>query len=121
MRRNAIKFNGVGSIIGNEATAIHEYVKKVVAANREEFNAMEEAVREQLSSGRKKSKNSRASTPKGTVSETESVATKEGASGNTANMVLDGISTAVPIGDVTKSFMFDGGSDSDESLGKLGL
>jgi len=41
MRSNAIKFNGTDSIIGNEATSIHDFVKKIISENQAEFVLME--------------------------------------------------------------------------------
>ena len=117
MKNNAIKFNGVGSVLGNEAIAIYEFVKDTVAGNREDFNRMEDAVREQLNNGRKRPKTSKGSKKK----KEENKLTNE-TSTNTANVVLDGVETTVNIGDMNFDFDGVGDTDSDDSaLGKLAL
>ncbi len=47
MKNNAVKFNGVGSILGNEATDIYEFVKNTAVSMREKFTKMEQAVQNQ--------------------------------------------------------------------------
>eukprot|EP00581_Thalassiosira_minuscula_P003003 CAMPEP_0183742818 /NCGR_PEP_ID=MMETSP0737-20130205/64894_1 /TAXON_ID=385413 /ORGANISM="Thalassiosira miniscula, Strain CCMP1093" /LENGTH=2014 /DNA_ID=CAMNT_0025978411 /DNA_START=21 /DNA_END=6066 /DNA_ORIENTATION=+ len=103
MKKNAIKFNGKGSPLANEAVEIWEFVKSTVEENRQEFDQMEEAVRDQMS-GKKKKKKAKSS--KATSSEAETM--------NTANVVLDGIATQVNLG-ANFSFKLDEDSDSDDS------
>lgn len=93
MKNNAVTFNGLGSPLGNEATSIYEFVKATVEENREDFDALEIAVDEQLNSG---SRNvSRSSTPK--------LPSKIQA-GKTANVTIDGITTEVNLGNIQGPF-----------------
>ncbi len=80
MKNNAIKFNGKGTPLANEAIEIWTFVKNTIAQNRDEFHEMEEAVREQKN-GKKKKKKPNQAMPM-----------------NTANVVLDGIETQVNLG-----------------------
>ena len=106
MKQNAIKFNGRGSPLANEAVDMWEFVKATIEQNREEFNEMEEAVRDQMSG--KKAKKAKAK--EGASAETSGNA----APMNTANVVLDGVETKVNLG-TNLSFGLDGDSDdSDE-------
>jgi len=102
MKENAIKFNGKGTALANEAEEIYEFVERTVEQNRLEFDEMEDAVKKQMT-GRKKKKS------KKTGSSSSSKATKM----NTANVVLDGISTQVNLGNL--DFGLGGDSDSDDS------
>ncbi len=94
MRHNAIKFNGMGHHISQEATKIYEFVKSTIDANRDEFNAMEIAVEEQFNSN---SKRARSATPK----QTDTVA-------NSASVVnIEGVAQRIYLGDLQDpSFKF---------------
>lgn len=106
MKNNAVKFNGLGTIIADEGVAMYEAVKEQIAATQSELKAMEEAVTEQLSGKPKKKKKKK------------KAAAKKGASGDGATMV-GGV--AVNIGDIA-DFKFDGlGSDSDNDKSVSGL
>merc|ERR1719491_1009713 len=95
MKNNAVKYNGVGSVLGDEATSVYEFVKNTVAQSRVEFDDMESAVRDQMqNSGQKKG--SAASSPKNTGE----VDRKPG-KGTPANVNLGG--TTVYLGDDLKS------------------
>merc|ERR1740136_89270 len=97
MMNNAVKFNGVGSSLGTEATSVYEFVKNTVAQSRADFDDMERAVREQMqNSGRKKG--SSASSPKN--AHTGEKDRKPGKS-TSANVNLGG--TTVYLGDDLKS------------------
>ena len=94
MRNNAIKYNGVGSPLGNEATAIYESVKLQIDQSRADFTKFEDAVKEQLSGNRnKKLKN------KGSTSDTALGSKGNGggsqSSVSMANVVVDGVETTV--------------------------
>ena len=99
MKNNAIKFNGPTHLLAKEATAIYDFVKDSIEANREEFNDLELAVSVSLS-GPKKKKSRKSGGKK--KSEKLSPIT-----GNVASMVINGVSTAVPLGDIN----FDDDSD----------
>ena len=43
MKQNAVTFNGLGSTLGNEATAISDFVKATVEENRADFDLLEVA------------------------------------------------------------------------------
>jgi len=102
MKANAIKFNGQGSPIAQEAVAIHDFVRDQVESSRSELNSLEEQV-EELMNAKPKKKN-KAGTSKNTGA---------GAGSNVAS--VGGI--AVNLGDLSKSMAFDGvDSDSDESI-----
>lgn len=60
MKINAIKFNGKGSALANDAVEIWQFVKTTVEQNREEFKHMEEAVRDQPSEKKTKKTKSKA-------------------------------------------------------------
>ena len=121
MKNNAIKFNGVGSAIGIEATAIYEFVKKTIESNREELTKMEEAVRDQMSSGRKRIKTGNGGASPSSQVSTEAVS-RDGPpslphSMSMANVMLDGIETTVNLGNLEMhAFNFDDVSDSDDSM-----
>lgn len=105
MKQNAIKFNGKNSPLGIEAVEIWQFVKTTIEQDREEFDQMEEAVRDQMSGKKKKKAKSKASSDASSSSKTAPM--------NTANVVLDGIETQVNLGD---NFSFGlGDSDSDDS------
>merc|ERR1719491_2076126 len=53
MMNNAVKFNGLGSSLGVEATSVYEFVKNTIVQSRADFDDMERAVRDQRA-GRKK-------------------------------------------------------------------
>lgn len=93
MKMNAIKFNGEGSPIAQEATAIHTLVKNMVDTNREELAKLEDSVDELMSGASKKAK-------------------KQKRSGNTTT--VGGVS--VNLGDLPKGLAF-GDSDSGEEDG----
>merc|ERR1712244_144221 len=42
MKNNAIKFNGKGSPLANEAVEIYDFVRRTIDQNREEFDEMED-------------------------------------------------------------------------------
>lgn len=108
MKMNAIKFNGKGSPLANEAVEMWEFVKTTVEQNREEFNQMEEAVQDQMSGKKKKKAKSKAAASNDATSPSSKPM-------NTANVVLDGIETQVNLG-TNLSFGLDGDSDdSDDS------
>ena len=54
MKSNAIKFNGAGALISEEASAIYQVVKDKVEESRAELTHLEEAVQEQMSGKPKK-------------------------------------------------------------------
>jgi hypothetical protein len=54
MKSNAVKFNGQGDPIAQEAIAIYDFVKDQVEASRGELGTLEEAVKEQMSAKPKK-------------------------------------------------------------------
>lgn len=81
-------FNGLGSILGNEATEMYEFVKATIEQNRAEFDALEVAVEEQYS-GRSISR-----------SNSGNKTSRFGSSGRTANVVIDGVATSVNLGDL---------------------
>ena len=114
-KNNAIKFNGAESGLAKEAASIYDYVKSVINDNRAEFDAMEEAVDDQMS-GKKKKKTKAASSK-----QSEGAGTG-GGSGKMADIVLDGVKTSVDVGDLD-NFNFDAESDSDDDdvIGKLNL
>ena len=96
--------------------SIYDYVKSVVNDNRAEFDAMEEAVDDQMSGKKKKKKKTKAS------SKQSEAAGAGGGSGKMADVVLDGVKTSVDVGDLD-NFNFDAESDSDDDdvIGKLNL
>jgi hypothetical protein len=105
MKSNAIKYNGPESELSKEAIAIYEFAKDTVEQNRSEFDSMEQAVKDQLGGGRKKQKKS--SMPSQTSMNNGRM--------STANLVVDGISTTVNIGDEGFAGRFGDDSDSDDS------
>ena len=96
---------------------MYEYVKGVINDNRAEFDAMEEAVDDQMSGKKKKKKKIKASSK-----QSEAARGSEGGSGKMADIVLDGVKTSVDVGDLD-NFNFDAESDSDDDdvIGKLNL
>ncbi len=66
MKSNAIKFNGAGALISEEAIAIYQIVKDKVDESRAELTHLEEAVQEQMSGKPKKRKNKGSSKGGGT-------------------------------------------------------
>jgi len=121
MKHNAIKFNGVGSIIGDEATAIYDFVKQKVDSSREEFDAMEQAVKEQLSGNNHKKKKKKSSTASSDADKDEAsvISEKSRISGTTANLVLDGVATTVHLGDIPTDFVVGDDTDSDDSVKEM--
>mmetsp|Transcript_7451 Transcript_7451/g.12004 ORF Transcript_7451/g.12004 Transcript_7451/m.12004 type:complete len:142 (+) Transcript_7451:2161-2586(+) len=109
MKTNAIKFNGKGTPLANEAVEIWEFVETTIEQNREEFNQMEAAVKDQMSWKKKKKAKKSSKTASGDASSSSKAAPM-----NTANVVLDGIATQVNLG-TNFSFGLDGDSDSDDS------
>lgn len=63
MKSNAIKFNGPGAIISEEAAIIYQQVKENIEEGRAELSLLEEAVDEQLNTKPKKRR--KAGSPKG--------------------------------------------------------
>jgi hypothetical protein len=117
MKNNAIKFNGAESGLAKEAMSIYDYVKSIINDNRAEFDAMEEAVDDQMSGKKKKKKKK----TKASSKQSEAAGTG-GGSGKMADIVLDGVKTSVDVGDLD-NFNFDAESDSDDDdvMGKLNL
>ena len=93
--------SGNGSLIADEAVAIHEAVKEQVEACRTELNGMEEAVKEQLSGKPKKKKKKKRTTGK----KGSSAASESGTIG-----LVGGVE--VNLGDVAG--LYDVGSDDDD-------
>lgn len=54
MKNNAIKFNGEGNTISQEAIAIYEFVKDTIDAQRTELEDLEAAVEDQMTTKPKK-------------------------------------------------------------------
>ena len=113
MRNNAIKYNGAGSHLGNEATAICDFVKLQVEQSRADFTKLEEAVRDQLSGSRSKKIKSKSSE----LNDAANVNKGYGGGSQSsvvsmANVVVDGVETTVNIGNLA-SLGVD--SDSDDS------
>jgi len=115
MRNNAIKFNGKNSDLGNEATAIYNFVKSTIESNREELLSLEEAVHQQkMNSGRKglkRAKTSGSPSPS-QASGLEGTETASHNSNNVTSLILDGVETTVNLGNIDLSF---DGSDSEDS------
>lgn len=63
MKNNAIRFNGPQHVVSHEAIAIYEFVKSEIADNRQELDAMAEAVEDQMNN-KKPRKKARAKSPK---------------------------------------------------------
>ncbi len=91
MKNNAIKFNGYGSKLGNDATKIYEFVKRTIEANRDELTSIELAVEEQFNSGTKRRASS--TTPRSAE-----------ASGNPASITVDGVERQVYLGNLKGPF-----------------
>jgi hypothetical protein len=89
MMNNAVTFNGAGSMLGNEATAMYEFVKATIEQNRAEFDALEIAVDEQYSGKSISRTNTTTPSRTGTVT-----------AGRTTNVVIDGVTTSVNLGDL---------------------
>lgn len=106
MRKNAVNFNGKESPLAIEATEIYEFVKATIEQNKEEFDQMEEAVEDQINTGRRKKSKSTKAMRKSTEDATAPAM-------NTANIVVDGVETQVNLG-TNLSFGFGGDSDSDD-------
>jgi hypothetical protein len=99
MKNNAIKFNGEGSQIAQEAVAIYDFVRDQVDSSRQELSALEEAVEDQMS-GKPKSKKRKKAGSKSKPATTASIG---------------GVS--INLGDLSSSMHFTGAdSDSDESF-----
>merc|ERR1712127_1006113 len=101
MKENAIKFNGTGSPLAFEAVEIYEFVTRTIEQNRPEFDKMEDAVKKQTAGKKKKKSKSKIAS--------DASSSSKAAAMNTANVVLDGISTQVNLG----NFDFGMGEDSD--------
>ena len=110
MKNNAIKFNGMGHTLGIEATSIYDFVRNTIIENRDDFDAMELAVEDQLNSGKRK-KGSRSSTPKNVPDDDPS--SNPESTGKLANVTLDGVTTTIQLGNLKSAY--DGASDSDSS------
>lgn len=74
MRANAIKFNGAGTPIAEEAAQIFELAKSKIEESRGEFADLEEAVQEQMNTKPKKKKRSRASSKASSLAEAAAAA-----------------------------------------------
>ncbi len=120
MKNNAIKFNGAGHTLAAEAIAIYDFVRSTIESNREELTRMENAVKEQMTSGKKRGKTpSSRDSPFSQVSESMSQDGPPSLSlGSVANVMLDGIETTVNLGNIEmNAFNFDDVSDSgDDSM-----
>jgi hypothetical protein len=121
MKNNAIKFNGAGHNLAIEAVAIYDFVLNTIESNREELTKMEDAVREQMASGKKRGRTpSSRDSPFSQVSESLSQDGPPSLSlGSVANVVLDGIETTVNLGNIEmNAFNFDDISDDsgDDSM-----
>ena len=79
------QFVGLGSLLGEEGTAIYQIVKDTIEENRGEFTHLEEAVKEQMSDKPKKKKRKKGS-PKASPKSSPSAAASSG-----ANDVLGGL------------------------------
>ena len=91
MMNNAIKFNGVGSVLGNEATAIYDSVKNAVENNRTEFDEIEQNVNDMNGGRNKRSKTSNVNLPSWDNQESSGDSSKtssENESNNTANNLV---------------------------------
>jgi len=115
MKKNAVKFNGESNIIAKEANEIYMFVNNIVNLNKAEFDEMEMAVKHQLNFGKKKSSIYRSSINKSSM---ENDTKKGPIQRNTANVLLDGVNTQVPIGNVD-SYMLNHNSESDDSTSKF--
>lgn len=93
MKNNAIRFNTAEALLSKEALAIYEFVKSELADNREELDAMAEAVEDQLNNKKPRKKAAKANSPK-----------------TGANVMVDGV--ALNLGELPKDFVMLG-SDSD--------
>lgn len=101
MKSNAVKFNGEGSPIAQEAISIYDYVRDQVDSSRDELNSLEEAVKELMSGKPKKKKK-------------KGLSKSHAAAGGSNVASFGGVS--VNLGDLSQSIHFDGiDSDSDES------
>ena len=104
MKNNAIKFNGQGTPIAQEATAIYDYVKDKIESNRSELTSLEQQVEDQMSGKPQKKKKSGTKKSSGATS---TVAKVHGVSVNLGDLGQSGLS-------------LDGSeSDSDESYSGL--
>lgn len=61
MKSNAIKFNGIGTLIADEACTIYQVVKDKIDESRGELTHLEEAVEEQMNSKPKKKRRNKSS------------------------------------------------------------
>jgi len=115
MKKNAAKFNGEKHHITKEANEIYKYVSNFISAHKETFLEMEHAVQVQMQSGLRKGKVSSSKMNENDKHhKASSNVSRSTGSETTANMVLDGINTAVPLGDV-ESYILSGNSDSEDS------
>ena len=78
MRANAIKFNGAGTPIAEEAAQIFELAKSKIEESRGEFTDLEEAVQEQMNTKPKKKKRSRASSKASSLADAAAAASASG-------------------------------------------
>jgi hypothetical protein len=127
MRDNAVTFNGKGSELGNEASAICNFVKMAIDSNREELMRLEEAVQlQKMSSGKKGHKRSKkqkngggggasstGTSPASSYAATANYGESGGESGAATSMFLDGVETTVQLGNL--DFSFDGTDSEDDS------
>lgn len=93
MKNNAIRFNTAEAPLSKEAVAIYEFVKSEISDNRQELDAMAEAVEDQLNNKKPRKKAAKAKPPKAG-----------------ANVMVDGVS--LNLGELPKDFVMLG-SDSD--------
>ncbi|CAB9522936.1 Transcription initiation factor TFIID subunit 1 [Seminavis robusta] len=107
MKNNAIKFNGAGTLIADEAVAMHDAVREQVDASRSELTGMEEAVKEQLSGKPKKKKKKKKAGSKKAAEESE-----EGTMG-----LIGGVE--VNLGDLGNLGLGELGSDDEASAADL--
>jgi len=112
MMNNAIKFNGVGSVLGNEATAIYDSVKNAVENNRTEFDEIEQNVNDMNGGRNKRSKTSNVNSPASDDQKSSGDGSKtssKNSSNNTASIMFQGVSATVNLGDIKQDE-----SDSDD-------
>lgn len=103
MMNNAVKFNGLGSSLGVEATSVYEFVKNTIVQSRADFDDMERAVRDQMA-GRKKGS---------TVSPKDGEKDRKTGKGTSANVS----GTTVYLGDDLKSSLqFDAGTSNNNDI-----
>jgi transcription initiation factor TFIID subunit 1 len=106
MKTNAIKFNGSDSMIAAEASAIYDFVKSRLEANKAELTHLEEAVEDQMNTSQPKKRRKKA------VKKTTKKAAANASGGGAASSGLDesflGMATDINLDDL------DFSDDSDD-------